>query len=122
MKSQKLIIDLVRNWIPRRATESFLHRNLDLCDVIVVNSDPEYPGLEKVEGTVIWDRIYLKDDERQIERDALVHELFRKFAVATGTTISCIKHVGLMTYVDFKNVELENVEDMEWMSSLLPTT
>lgn len=116
MKSQKLIVDMVRNWIPKRTTESFLHRSMDHCDVIVVNSDPEYPGMEKAEGTVIWDHIYQLDDPRQTERDKLVHELFRKFCVATGTTILSIKHAGLMTFVDFKNKEFKNVEDMEWIS------
>lgn len=116
MKSQTLVIDLVRNWLPTRNTEDYLHHYMDAFDVVVVNTTPEYPGMERIQGKVIWPHVYELNDERQTERDLQVHELFRKFAVATGAVITSIRHDGKMTFVDFKNKELKNVEDMEWIS------
>lgn len=116
MKTQTLVIDLIRNWLPTRNTEDYLHQSMNDFDVVVVNTEPEYPGLERIQGKVIWDHLYTLDEPRHTERDIQIKELFRKFAVATGSVINSIRHDGKMTYIDYKVKELVNVENLEWIN------
>lgn len=116
MNSQQLVVDLTDWWLGGLKEIPSLQCKLDIGNVVVLNSEPDYPGMEKIQGKVMWNRVYKLDDPRMPERDLLIHELFRKFAVATGSTIVSIRHVDLVTYIDYKVTELKNVTDMEWMS------
>lgn len=118
MKSQSLTVDLTKETVGRLRTDNYLHRREYHGDVIVTSSIPEYPSMEKIQGRVIWglDMVYKLNDPRDTARDLWAHQLFRKFAKATGSTISSIRHVENITYVDYKVKELANVEDMEWTS------
>lgn len=119
MKSQSLVVDLTGEWFSGLRTTDYLHTKTEHGDVVIFNNEPEYPGMEKVRGKVLWDKVYGLTDERDTERDGFVHALFRKFAKATGTKIVAIRHDNLTTYVDFKLDELKNVEDFEWLNLVL---
>lgn len=120
MKSQTLVIDLVRNWLPSNDRDDYIHKNLEHFNIVVVSYDADYPGMEKAEVKIIWDRI---DSVDQTDRKD-VHESIMltvgKFAHAMGIQINVIRHEGLMTYVSFKNVELKNVESFDWLDIELP--
>lgn len=115
MKTQTLVIDLVRNWLPSSHTPQWEKQSLDGFDVIIVLSEPEYPGMEKIQGKVIWFELDDMDDQTNLERNRLINEVIRKFAKATETKFIGAKHVDRMTYLDFKGESIQNTDGFDWL-------
>lgn len=115
MKSQTLVIDLVRNWLPSSHTPQWEKHEMDGFDIILVLTDPEYPGMEKIQGKVIWEKIDSQEDRSNADRDQLIHVVVRKFAKATGTKFIGAKHVDKMTYLDFKGESIQNAVGFDWV-------
>lgn len=115
MKSQTLVIDTVRNWLPNSRSPEWEKQSLEGFDVITVLSDPEYPGMEKIQGKVIWNELGKIDDVDNAVRNQLINTVARKFAKATGTKFTGVKHIDQMTYLDFKGETINNVEGFDWL-------
>ncbi len=121
MKSQALIIDQIRNWMPPSNCGLWEKKAFDDFDLIIVTTEPDYPGLEKVHGTVLfvplaWDEIKPYD-----EGDVIVGQIIRKFAQVTGTRWVGAYNNGGVTHLDFKGSPTFNVTGFDWIDvKLIP--
>lgn len=114
MKSQTLVIDLVRNWLPSNDRGDYVHKALEYFDIAVVSYDADYPGMEKAEVKIIWDQLDPIDSER-VELLKAVHLVTQQFEQAMGIGCTAVRHEGLMTYMSFKNRELVNVDNFDFL-------
>ncbi|ABY63247.1 hypothetical protein ST201phi2-1p424 [Pseudomonas phage 201phi2-1] len=119
MKTQTLVIDLIRNWLPNATTGLWAKHSMEGFDIITVLTEPEYPGLEKIQGKVIWAEDGVIDDKANAERNLLIHQVARKFAKATETVLIGVRHVDRITYLDFKGESIKNVEGFDWVDVVL---
>lgn len=116
MKSQSLTIDVTKLEVSRLRTDRYLHRRCDHADLVVISKDADYPGMERIQARVMWDpeHSFALGAPCDADRDLWIHQIVRRFAKATGSTVLNMRHVDNITYIDYKVKELVNVADMEW--------
>lgn len=116
MKSQRLVIDLVGGWLPTPRYEPYIKQTLPEFTLALLTMEPEYPGLEKISALVIWDRDEPLDLPKRPELENTIHQLVKRFAEVTNTTVFEIRHERRETKISFKGKDLVNVNNFEWIN------
>lgn len=115
MKSQTLVIDLIRNWLPSSDRDNYIHKALEYFDIAVVSYDPDYPGTEKAEVKIIWDHVEALGDPKRVELSKAISDVTKRFEVIIGTHCVAISHEGAVTHMSFKNTEFKQIENFDWL-------
>lgn len=121
MKSQLLIVDLIRTWRCGRlgAEDTVIELEVDYGRLSLVTREPEYFGNAEFEMMVLFDKDRAIDEHPPC--DAMIHQLMRSFAYHWGLTIKVIRHEGLTTTVEFKSSDkTQNLNNWDWVDVIAP--
>lgn len=121
MKSQLLVIDMIRNWVCGRLagddTVTVLEK--EYAKLTLVTRDPEYYGNPEFEIRLLCAR-HIGVDERNAN-DESIHQLIRSFQHSFGLKFGVSKVEGLTTTVTFKTTDkTQNHLDWNWVEVKAP--
>lgn len=121
MKSQRLIIDTIKNWSQdrHRGKADIIQHEVDYANLWLVTYEPEYYGAPDFEVVVLWANASGLDEHP--DWHGQLHQLVRSFAYQLSLKSVAVKHHGLTTYCSFKSTDETKIcDNFDWVDVVAP--